>query len=90
MKLYRAYRGCEGEYSCDNYMGLFKTTEGMLNYIRNFVKENFAVFFREVEEFKNFDVSLDDKGKLFFSGVGRKAWIVEDLEYEVIETENLA
>jgi len=90
MKLYRAYRRCEGEYSCDNYMGLFKTVEGMLEHIDKFVRENLGNLFSNVEEFKNFSVLLDDKGKLIFLGTGRENWIVEDIKYEVINTDDLS
>jgi len=87
MKLYRLCRGCEGEYSCDNYLGLFKTTDSMISFLENYVKEEYANV--ENDGFKDFSASLGQEGKFSYVGTGSHEWIFDDIDYETIETDNL-
>ena len=89
MKLYRLYKGCEGEYSCDNYLGLFKTTDSMISFLEDYVKERYFVFF-DKDDFEGFWVSLDKNEGLSFSGVGDNEWVLNDIECETIDTGELS
>jgi hypothetical protein len=75
MKLYRLYTSCEGEYSCDNYLGLFKSIDPMLSCVKNHLKD-----------VKYVSVSLNEKEEIFVDGVD--SWY-NDYMYEIIDTDNL-
>jgi hypothetical protein len=81
MKLYRLYKGCEGEYSCDNYLGLFKTITSMLFFLENYVKSEYG--------FKNCSISLNENNELLFSGISDDGWMFENYRYETIDTDEL-
>ena len=80
MRLYVLCEGCEGEYSCDNYLGVFKTIEGMLffakEYIRDYYKESPLIVFSEHE------------GIIVTGGNFGKKW-KNPFTVEIIDTETL-
>lgn len=87
MKLYRLHRSCFGEYDCDNYIGLFKTEEGMTSFLEGYVKEWYRAF--SDTKFSNIKISLDDSKKLYFDVTDKDKWLFTDFEYEVIKTDDL-
>jgi hypothetical protein len=84
MKLYRLYTGCEGEYSCDNYLGLFKTIDSMLSFVECNVKE--MSDFNLEEDDRNPTVTLNSKQEIVVENV--ELWYTEYM-YEIIDTDSL-
>jgi hypothetical protein len=84
MKLYRLSKGCDGEYSCDYYLGLFKTTDAMISFIDAYMRK---LFLRYGKEPKDFSVYLNDKQEIDMSGINLNYF--DKLFYEIIDTDNL-
>jgi len=79
VKIYRLYTGCDGEYSCDYYRGLFKTVEPMLSFVEEYMKEERGK--------ENISAILTDDGKIFVNGIDNE-WH-NPFGYEIIDTDNL-
>jgi hypothetical protein len=80
MKLYRLYTGCSGEYECDYYRGLFKTTQPMLSFVENYYTE---------EQYENIIATLTDDGKIFVAGDRFDNEWDNEFMYEIIDTDSL-
>ena len=89
MKLYRLYTGCEGEYGCDNYLGLFKTTDAMLSFVKDRFEKTISNY--PMKDVGDISVSLNEKKEIFMdcSSHNIPTWLMNDCEYEEIDTDTL-
>ena len=89
MKLYRLYKGCDGEYACDYYLGLFKTTDAMISFVKNYIRTEYR--WHSDDNFDGLSISLDKERELSFSGAEAEYnnWLLGDIEYEIIDTDTL-